>query len=98
MGNQIKTFIMMLKMRSLMSASTASSPVFLGASPAAPQWAIRGPKKKKGGNTAVALPDSLDIVNIFKEGKDAPVYPSDMYPPFVMQLLEKQYTPDEIML
>ena len=44
--------------------------------------AIRGPKKKKG---AVALaPASSDIVNIFKERKDALIYPSDMYPPYVM--------------
>jgi len=37
-------------------------------------------------------------VNIFKEGVDAPVYPSDMYPPFVMALLDETYTPDEVML
>ena len=60
--------------------------------------AIRGPKKKKGGAKAAELPDNLDIVNIFKDGKDAPIYPSDMYPPFVMNLLKQTYTPDEIML
>ena len=37
-------------------------------------------------------------MNIYKDGKDAPVYPSDMYPPFVMGLLEETYTPDEVML
>ena len=60
--------------------------------------AIRGPKKKKGGAKEAALPDNLDIVNIFKDGKDAPIYPSDMYPPFVMNLLKETYTPDEVML
>ena len=44
------------------------------------------------------MPLNPDIVNIFKEGKDADVYPSDMYPPFVMRLLEKKYSPDEVML
>ena len=72
-------------------------PAFFAATNPAHTCAIRGPKKKKGG-AAIALPDNPDIVNIFKEGKDAPVYPSDMYPPFVMQLLEQTYTPDEIML
>ena len=50
--------------------------------------ATRGPKKK-GKSAKVELPDNPDIVNIFKDGKDAPVYPSDMYPPFVMRLLNK---------
>ncbi len=59
--------------------------------------AIRGPKKK-GKQQAVALPDNPDIVNIFKGGADAPVYPSDMYPPYVMALLDETYTADEIML
>ena len=59
--------------------------------------AIRGPKKK-GKSDKIELPENPDIVNIFKDGKDAPVYPSDMYPPFVMELLNEPYTPDEIML
>ena len=59
--------------------------------------AIRGPKKKKGG-AETSLPDNPDIYNIFKEGNDQPVYPSDMYPPFVMQLLDETYSPDEVML
>ena len=33
-----------------------------------------------------------------KGGSDNPVYPSDMYPPFVMEMLEETYTPDEILL
>ena len=49
--------------------------------------ATRGPKKKKGGAKEAALPDNLDIVNIFKGGNDAPIYPSDMYPPYVMNML-----------
>ena len=48
---------------------------------------VRGPKKK-GKPAKVEMPDNPDIVNIFKGGKDAEVYPSDMYPPFVMRLLE----------
>ena len=63
----------------------------------ATQLAIRGPKKKKGG-AAAALPDSNDIVNIFKDGKDAPIYPTDAYPPWMMDLIKPKYTPDEIML
>ena len=64
---------------------------------AACMLAIRGPKKK-GKSSEIQLPDNPDIVNIYKDGKDAPVYPSDMYPPFVMGMLEETYTPDEIML
>ena len=63
----------------------------------ASQLAIRGPKKKKGG-AAAALPDNLDIVNIFKDGKDAPIYPTDAYPPWMMDLIKPKFTPDEIML
>jgi len=48
---------------------------------------LRGPKKKKGGGAAEA-PASSDIVNIFKGRKDALIYPSDMYPPWVMGLLD----------
>ena len=59
--------------------------------------AIRGPKKKKGAAVA-AVPDSLDIVNIFKDGKDAPIYPTDAYPPWMIDLLKPQRTPDELML
>ena len=59
--------------------------------------AIRGPKKKAK-KDVVELPDNPDIVNIFKGSTDAPVYPTDMYPPFVLQLIDKNYTPDEIML
>merc|ERR1719246_120255 len=58
---------------------------------------VRGPKKK-GKQAKVETPDNPDIVNIFKGGADAHVYPSDMYPPYVMRLLETKYTPDEIML
>ena len=58
---------------------------------------LRGPKKKKGAG-GPAAPESSDIVNIFKERKDPLIYPSDMYPPYVMSLLDPQYTPDEMMM
>ena len=75
----------LLSLRSLFNRSASlTSPSLLNTSAA---LAIRGPKKK-GKNTAIALPDNPDIVNIFKTGADAPVYPSDMYPPFVMELLD----------
>ena len=44
------------------------------------------------------MPDSNDIVNIFKDGKDAPIYPTDAYPPWMMDLIKPRFTPDEIML
>ena len=75
----------------LRRTTTLSNQVF------ASQLAIRGPKKKKGG-AAAAVPDSTDIVNIFKEGKDAPIYPTDAYPPWMMDLIKPKFTPDEIML
>ena len=87
-----------LKLRSCLSVLQKSQSSFLLSGNSASALAIRGPKKKKGGGAAAAAPDNPDIVNIFKEGKDAPIYPSDMYPPFVMELLEKTYTPDEVML
>merc|ERR1712060_76271 len=63
----------------------------------ASQLTIRGAKKKKGGGAA-AMPESTDIVNIFKDGKDAPIYPTDAYPPWLMDLLKPQFTPDELTL
>ena len=82
----------LLRLRSLVFPSR---PLSFNAS--ACTLAIRGPKKKKGSNEP-ALPDNPDIYNIFKEGSDNPVYPSDMYPPFVMALLDETYSPDEVML
>ena len=41
---------------------------------------------------------SKEIINIFKEGEDPLIYPSDSYPPFVMELLNETYAPDDIML
>jgi hypothetical protein len=58
---------------------------------------VRGPKKKKGGK-ADAGPISTDIVNIFKGRSDPLIYPSEMYPPWVMGLLEDQYGPDDVMI
>ena len=84
-----------MSLLSLRCVMNRSCPSFMNTSAA---LAIRGPKKKGGKKNEVQLPDNPDIVNIFKDGKDAPVYPSDMYPPYVMQLLDKQYSPDEVML
>ena len=87
----------LLRLRSLLTTgSQHSSTLFHSSSACA--MAIRGPKKKKGGASSIEAPENPDIVNIFKGGKDAPVYPSEMYPPFVMELLREQYSPDEIML
>lgn len=58
--------------------------------------AVRAPKKKKG--AAVEAPTCKDIVNIWKERTDPLIYPSDMYPPYVMAMLKERYTPDDIML
>ena len=66
--------------------------------PASCQLALRGPKKKGKGGGATEGPISTDIVNIWKDRKDPLVYPSDMYPPYVMGLLDKKYTPDDIMM
>jgi hypothetical protein len=57
---------------------------------------LRAPKKKKGAKAAT--PTSSDIVNIFKDRKDPLIYPSDMYPPWVMGLLDVQYSPDDMMM
>ena len=51
------------------------------------QLAVRGAKKKKGGAPAAA-PLSNDIVNIFKDKQDAPVYPTEAYPPWLTDLLK----------
>ena len=56
--------------------------------------ATRGPKKK--GATAVKPPDNPDIVNIFKGKPDCQVYPSDAYPPWLMDLLKPSYTVHEL--
>ena len=58
--------------------------------------AVRAPKKKKG--AAVEAPTCKDIVNIWKERTDPLIYPSDMYPPYVMAMLQERYTPDDVML
>ena len=41
---------------------------------------------------------SKDVVNIYKDGEDALIYPSDSYPPWLMELLNETYAPDDIML
>ena len=62
------------------------------------QLAVRGPKKSKKGGGASKVEASKDILNIFKDGEDALIYPSDSYPPWVMKLLDETYAPDDIML
>ncbi len=59
--------------------------------------AIRGPKKKKGASK-VDAPDSSDIVNIFKDRPDPAIHPIEMYPPWLMRLLDEQYSPDDVMM
>ena len=58
---------------------------------------MRAPKKKKGA-VAVKPPDTDDIVNIYKGKEDVTIYPSDQYPPWLMDLLKPQYKPDEFMM
>lgn len=62
---------------------------------AAAMQAIRGGKKKKGG--AIEAPTIKDIVNIFKDRQDPLVYPSDSYPPYVMELIDEKYLPNDVM-
>lgn len=61
------------------------------------QLAVRGPKKKKGGAKTEA-PESNDLVNIYKDKPDPKIYSSDRYPPWLMRMLNEQYTTDDIML
>ena len=58
--------------------------------------AVRGPKKKKGGS-AVEAPLNSDIVNIWKDRKDPSIQVSDVYPPWLMEMIKVKYTPDDIM-
>lgn len=57
--------------------------------------AVRGGKKKKGG--AIEVPTIKDIVNIFKDRQDPLIYPSDSYPPYVMEMIEEKYLPNDVM-
>ena len=50
-------------------------------------FALRGPKKKKGGTVATDAPLTNDIVNIWKDRKDPSIAASDRYPPWLMELL-----------
>ena len=58
--------------------------------------AMRAPKKKKGG--VVEAPTNKDLINIWKDRQDPLIYPSDVYPPYVMDLVKEKYHPDDIML
>ncbi len=65
--------------------------------PAASQLATRGPKKKKGPSKSEA-PESSDIVNIFKDRPDPEIHATDRYPPWLMRMLEENYSPDDVMM
>jgi hypothetical protein len=56
--------------------------------PCANVLAVRGPKKKKGANKSTGDPMGGEIFNILKEKKDTPILPSEMYPPWLIQLVE----------
>ena len=58
--------------------------------------AIRGAKKKKGG--AIEAPTSKDLVNIFKDREDPLIYPSEAYPPYVMNLIGEKFQADDVMI
>ncbi len=59
--------------------------------------ATRGPKKKKGPSKSEA-PESADIVNIFKDRPDPEIHATDRYPPWLMNMLEETYSPDDVMM
>ena len=59
---------------------------------------IRGPKKQKEKGGAKKAEGTACIINIFKEGADPLIYPSDAYPPWVMELLNEEFNPDDVML
>jgi len=65
--------------------------------PSTSYLAVRGPKKKKGADKSAA-PENTDIVNIFKDRKDPEIYSSDRYPPWLMKLIEEEYSPDDVVL
>ena len=57
---------------------------------------MRAPKKKK--NAVIEAPTCKDLINIWKERSDPLIYPSDVYPPYVMDMIKEKYTPDDVML
>ena len=67
---------------------------------AAPSLAltVRGPKAKKGKGGGGKAEQSTAIINIFKDGEDPIIYPSDAYPPYVMAQLNEDYAPDDVVL
>ena len=58
--------------------------------------AMRGPKKKKGG-VADAGPISQDIINIWKDRGDPKIVSTDLYPPYIQDLLGVKYAADDVM-
>lgn len=77
---------------------TASSGLLSNSVYATSQFnALRGPKKKKGPGK-VEAPESSDIVNIFKDRPDPAIHPTDRYPPWLMRLIDEQYSPDDVMM
>jgi len=59
--------------------------------------AVRGPKKKKGAGKTEA-PESSDIVNIWKERPDCEIHATHRYPPWLIKMLDEQYSPDDVMM
>lgn len=60
---------------------------------------IRGPKKKKGGPAKSEVAESNNIVQIFKDRDDITIYPSDMYPDWLMEMVRNpHYNSDETMI
>eukprot|EP00347_Sterkiella_histriomuscorum_P002364 403368440 len=80
-----------------MALRSRASPAFSNCNSAVTSMAIRGPKKKKGA-VAAAAPESSDIVNIWKDRQDCQIFASDRYPPWLMRLLDENYSPDDIMM
>ena len=59
---------------------------------------IRGPKKQKDKKAGGKGEISAAIINIYKDGEDPVIYPSDSYPPWVMEMLNEDFAPDDVML
>lgn len=46
----------------------------------------------------IEAPDTNDIVNIFKDKPDAVIYPTERYPPWLLNLMNETYTPDDVLM
>ena len=84
-------------MNSLILAFRSRSLAFLPPTQSSLSLSIRGPKKKKG-PVKSDVPDSSDIVNIFKDRPDPQIHTTDRYPPFVTRLLQETFTPEDTLI